>query len=135
MPKLVKIIRVRKEAIKSSFLPYPDIPPIIELDPFLATLRKIEKILKIPRSTLSGWIKDVQLSEKQKEKFGETYQYLSIRNFDTWDALGELGITSTPTWVINNNKYEGVQSIRQGAKIKPVKMNLDSLMQTALTIN
>lgn len=31
--------------------------------------------------------------------------------------------------------YEGVQSIRQGAKIKPVKMNLDSLMQTALTIN
>lgn len=31
--------------------------------------------------------------------------------------------------------FEGVQSIRQGAKIKPVKMNLDSLMQTALTIN
>jgi RND family efflux transporter MFP subunit len=31
--------------------------------------------------------------------------------------------------------YEGVQSIRQGAKIKPMKMNLDSLMQTALTIN
>ncbi|OGH16143.1 MAG: hypothetical protein A3C30_02880 [Candidatus Levybacteria bacterium RIFCSPHIGHO2_02_FULL_40_18] len=35
---------MEKEAIKSSFLPYPDIPPIIELDPFLATLRKIEKI-------------------------------------------------------------------------------------------
>ena len=51
--------------------------------------------------------------EKQKEKIGETYQYLSIRNFDTWDALGELGITSTPTWVINNNKYEGVQSIEK----------------------
>ncbi|HLD54345.1 MAG TPA: efflux RND transporter periplasmic adaptor subunit [Sediminibacterium sp.] len=34
-----------------------------------------------------------------------------------------------------NIVYEGVQSIRQGAKIKPVKMNLDSLMQTALTIN
>lgn len=34
-----------------------------------------------------------------------------------------------------NIVYEGVQSIRQGAKIKPLKMNLDSLMQTALTIN
>lgn len=34
-----------------------------------------------------------------------------------------------------NIVYEGVQSIRQGAKIKPMKMNLDSLMQTALTIN
>lgn len=34
-----------------------------------------------------------------------------------------------------NIVYEGVQNIRQGAKIKPMKMNLDSLMQTALTIN
>ena len=34
-----------------------------------------------------------------------------------------------------NIVYEGVQSIRQGVKIKPVKMNLDSLMKTALTIN
>lgn len=34
-----------------------------------------------------------------------------------------------------NIVYEGVQSIRQGAKINPLKMNLDSLMQTALTIN
>ncbi|MDO9155653.1 MAG: efflux RND transporter periplasmic adaptor subunit, partial [Sediminibacterium sp.] len=31
--------------------------------------------------------------------------------------------------------YEGVQSIRQGTKINPMKMNLDSLMQSALTIN
>jgi membrane fusion protein (multidrug efflux system) len=31
--------------------------------------------------------------------------------------------------------YEGVQNIRQGSKINPLKMNLDSLMQTALTIN
>lgn len=31
--------------------------------------------------------------------------------------------------------YEGVQNIRQGSKINPMKMNLDSLMQTALTIN
>ncbi len=34
-----------------------------------------------------------------------------------------------------NIVYEGVQSIRQGVKIKPVKMNLDSLMKIALTIN
>lgn len=34
-----------------------------------------------------------------------------------------------------NIVYEGVQSIRQGAKINPLKMNLDSLMKTALTIN
>jgi RND family efflux transporter MFP subunit len=31
--------------------------------------------------------------------------------------------------------YEGVQNIRQGTKINPMKMNLDSLMQSALTIN
>src|SRR3989344_3602666 len=29
---------------------------------------KIEQRLKIPRSTLSGWFRDIKLSEKQKEK-------------------------------------------------------------------
>lgn len=33
-----------------------------------ASIRKVEKLLKIPRSTLSGWFKDVKLSKQQKIK-------------------------------------------------------------------
>jgi predicted transcriptional regulator len=32
------------------------------------SIRDIEKILGIPRSTLSGWLRDVKLSKKQKER-------------------------------------------------------------------
>src|SRR5258708_3207709 len=31
-------------------------------------IREVEKKLKIPRSTLSGWFKDIKLTKKQKEK-------------------------------------------------------------------
>ena len=48
---------------------------------------------------------------KQKELFGDSYKFLNVKNFDTWEPLTELGITSTPTWVINDEKYSGVQSI------------------------
>lgn len=42
-------------------------PAAIELRKKGTSIRDIEKKLKIPRSTLSGWLKEVRLSEKQKE--------------------------------------------------------------------
>lgn len=32
------------------------------------SLREVEKILKIPKSTLSGWFKNIKLTQKQQEK-------------------------------------------------------------------
>lgn len=32
------------------------------------SIREVEKLLKIPRSTLSGWFRNVELTEKQKSK-------------------------------------------------------------------
>ena len=37
------------------------------------SIRKIEKQLGIPRSTLSGWFKQVELSESQKEKLRQDW--------------------------------------------------------------
>ena len=32
------------------------------------SIREVEKLLKIPRSTLSGWFKDIKLTKEQKDK-------------------------------------------------------------------
>lgn len=48
----------------------------------------------------------------QEEIFGEDYQYLNV--VDCFFELEKCGgITHTPTWVIDNKKYEGVQSIEK----------------------
>ncbi len=46
-------------------------PKAIELRQQGISLREIEKILNIPRSTLSGWFKNVQLTLKQKRRLLE----------------------------------------------------------------
>ncbi|MBS3094300.1 hypothetical protein J4474_01410 [Candidatus Pacearchaeota archaeon] len=51
--------------------------------------------------------------EKQKEIFGDSYAFLHVLNFDTWEEIAKYNITETPTWVINNQKYSGVQSIEK----------------------
>ncbi|MBI2019755.1 hypothetical protein HYS95_03780 [Candidatus Daviesbacteria bacterium] len=43
-------------------------PTAIELRQKGISLREVERILKIPKSTLSGWFKDVKLNHKQQEK-------------------------------------------------------------------
>ncbi len=46
----------------------------------------------------------------QEEMFGESYQYLNI--IDCYFQPEECSsITHTPTWIINEEKYTGVQSI------------------------
>ena len=50
--------------------------------------------------------------EAQRELFGENYQYLNV--VDCWynhQPCIDNGITATPTWIIKNERYEGVQSI------------------------
>lgn len=50
--------------------------------------------------------------EDQEKLFGDNYQYLNV--VDCFFELEKCGdITHTPTWVIGNKKYEGVQSIEK----------------------
>ena len=48
----------------------------------------------------------------QEEMFGENYQYLNIIDcFYEREKCSE--IEATPTWIIKNQKYRGVQSIEK----------------------
>jgi hypothetical protein len=50
----------------------------------------------------------------QEEMFGENYQYLN--KIDCWydnQPCIANNITGTPTWIIKNEKYPGVQSIEK----------------------
>jgi len=48
----------------------------------------------------------------QEDLFGESYEYLNkIDCFYEREKCSE--ITATPTWIINNEKYVGVQSIEK----------------------
>lgn len=50
--------------------------------------------------------------ESQEKLFGENYQYLNI--IDCWFEQEKCGgITHTPTWIINGEKYRGVRSIKE----------------------
>jgi len=50
--------------------------------------------------------------ENQEKMFGEYVQYLII--IDCWYEKEKcVGITATPTWVINGEQYKGVQSIEK----------------------
>jgi RND family efflux transporter MFP subunit len=60
---------------------------------------------------------------------------IQMRAFKPGRRVAQYYIVESGLKPGENIVYEGVQSVRQGSKIKPVKMNLDSLMQTALIIN
>ena len=52
--------------------------------------------------------------ELQEDLFGENYQYLNtIDCFFKQEACIEKEIRATPTWIIKEEKYVGVQSIEQ----------------------
>lgn len=48
--------------------------------------------------------------EVQKDIFGDNYQYLTVIDC-FFESSKCTNISSTPTWIIKNKKYEGVQSI------------------------
>ena len=50
--------------------------------------------------------------EAQKDLFGENIKHISV--IDCWyepEPCTENNITSIPTWIIKNEKYEGLQTI------------------------
>lgn len=48
----------------------------------------------------------------QKDMFGSSVQYLNVIECDYQPAVcNALGIAGTPTWIIDGEKYEGVQAI------------------------
>lgn len=52
--------------------------------------------------------------EAQEDLFGKNYQYLDV--IDCWydhQACIDTNITATPTWIINNEKVIGVQTIEK----------------------
>ena len=52
--------------------------------------------------------------QKQEELFGENYKYITKVNCaDNLEECAKLGITQTPTWVINNQKYIGYKTLEQ----------------------
>ena len=52
--------------------------------------------------------------EIQEEMFGENYHYLNVIDcFYTREECITKGITTTPTWIISNQQYKGVQSINK----------------------
>lgn len=52
--------------------------------------------------------------EVQQDMFGENYQYLNVMDC-FFDEAKCIDISSTPTWIIKNKQYVGVQTI---AKLK-----------------
>ena len=65
---------------KSRFLTYFPIPeyllqPGVGLDISDQSIKFIEKKLGIPRSTLSGWFKNILLTEKQKIKLQNNWNW------------------------------------------------------------
>ena len=52
--------------------------------------------------------------ETQKDLFGESYQLLNkIDCYYNPEKCIDTNITATPTWIINGEKYVGVQSIEE----------------------
>lgn len=48
----------------------------------------------------------------QEEMFGKNYQYLNV--IDCWFERDKCaGVRYTPTWMINGEKYRGVQSVEK----------------------
>ncbi len=52
--------------------------------------------------------------KKQENLFGENYQYLNVIDcFYEQEECIEKQIKYTPTWIVNNKEYIGVQSIEK----------------------
>jgi hypothetical protein len=81
---------------------------------FLLNINKPKTTEKIAKCIGQNSVLYIRLGchfcEVQKDIFGENYQYLNVVDcFFEQSKCTE--ITGTPTWIIKNKKYEGVQSI------------------------
>jgi hypothetical protein len=52
--------------------------------------------------------------ENQEKLFGDTFQYLNVVDcFYEREKCSEVEIQYTPTWIINGQKYVGIQKIEE----------------------
>jgi len=91
---------------------------------FLIINWKNSSIIKdIPSEEIAKWIGEHSVlyiqtgcihCEEQENLFGDNVKYLNIIDclIDT-QACIDLGIEGTPTWIINGQKYTGVQTIEK----------------------
>lgn len=55
---------------------------------------------------------------EQKELFGESFKFIIYVNCDyEYSKCSEAGVQFTPTWIVNGEKYVGVQSLEKLAEL------------------
>jgi len=60
----------------------------------------------------------------QKQLFGNSFQYINFFDCDkTLDLCLKQGVQGYPTWIINNTKYEGSQSLEYLAYLSGCELN------------
>jgi len=83
----------------------PDTPPIIVSEEIAKCIG--EKAIVYSSATCSA-------CKKQAELFGESYKHIPLIDCHTdSQKCAQAQITATPTWIINNQEYIGVQSVEK----------------------
>ena len=60
---------------------------------------------------------------EQKELFGESFKFVQYVNCDyESERCSEAGVTSIPAWLINGEKYVGVQSLEKLADLSECQL-------------
>lgn len=60
------------------------------------------------KSVMYGAIEWCQYTKQQANMFGKSFKYINYKNFQQGPS-----IKITPTWIINDQRYEGVQSFEK----------------------
>jgi hypothetical protein len=89
-----------------------------------ASLRDVEKRLKIPRSTLSYWFKDVVLTARQKEKLLKNWHY----------ALGKARVEAVK-WHHKQKELRMAEANRQALEtLNTIDLSKKSILDLALAM-
>jgi len=67
------------------------------------------KCLSEKGATMYGAMSWCQYTQKQRAMFGKSFKYLKYEEYTEFPAASEK-IRKTPTWIIDDKVYEGVQS-------------------------
>ena len=75
------------------------------------------KCLTVKGAVMYGAIEWCQYTQKQAGMFGNSFKYVSYKDYKELE-----GIKKTPTWVINGQRYENVQSFEKLAALTGCSM-------------
>ena len=73
---------------------------------------KFAKCLTEKNAIMYGAIEWCQYTKQQANMFGKSFKYLNYKNYQQGHD-----IKTTPTWIINDQRYEGVQSFEKLASL------------------